>query len=219
MFSYLNVSRFCNDYVLVKYFICLCFLRSICSLQMICNYVLAPWPSTQEKVVPRLNLVDDHWHKRSTCVSLHSHLRRREIRKWLRSSTFWAFSPETVKAKWRPVGPKWGLGSGQLITWPRVLTDELWSRPQVEPQSSHHSSPPPTAASHANLTFAWVINNALTIKDWLWVICSPGLSGHWVQVVISADLAAASWLFFCRALDWVGLACLMVEPDVPARSS
>ena len=45
-------------YVLVKY-ICLGFLQSICSLRMICNYVLARWPSTQEQIVQRLNLVDD----------------------------------------------------------------------------------------------------------------------------------------------------------------
>ena len=34
-------------------------MRSICSLQMICNHVPSLWASAQEKISPRLNQVDD----------------------------------------------------------------------------------------------------------------------------------------------------------------
>jgi hypothetical protein len=36
---YTNASKVGNYYILDKYYVCLGFLLSICSLQMICNYV------------------------------------------------------------------------------------------------------------------------------------------------------------------------------------
>lgn len=44
----------------VKNYICLG-LQSICGLQIFVYYVPTPRPSTQEKIVPWLNLVDDPW--------------------------------------------------------------------------------------------------------------------------------------------------------------
>ena len=64
MWWYTNVSQVWNDIVLVKCYICLGFLWSICSLQMICNYVLTPI------IVQWLKLVNDPWSSENDDNSL-----------------------------------------------------------------------------------------------------------------------------------------------------
>lgn len=74
MWSYPNIIKVWNDYFLclILQYICLGLLLSICSVQIIYNYVPAIRPSAQRQIGPRLNVIGDPWSKPMAlhCVKL-----------------------------------------------------------------------------------------------------------------------------------------------------